>query len=116
MGTDSASSAFAAALSLLEGWQTAAARRVRQTVGAVLRFGPVPQHIAFIMDGNRRFAERRSEDRAAGHTYGFYKVCCAHCAVHSSACLGSSALSRAQAPAIGRLVTPCRPSYADERR
>ena len=40
----------------------------------MLRFGPVPQHIAFIMDGNRRFAERRREDRAAGHTYGFHKV------------------------------------------
>ncbi|KAK9837473.1 hypothetical protein WJX81_004936 [Elliptochloris bilobata] len=26
------------------------------------------------MDGNRRFAERRREDRAAGHTYGFYKL------------------------------------------
>jgi len=72
----------------------------------VLRFGPVPQHIAFIMDGNRRFAERRSEDRAAGHTYGFYKVCCAERAVHSSACHSSSPRSRAQEPAIDRFDTP----------
>lgn len=106
MGTDSASSAFAAALSLLEGWRSAAARRVRKTVGTVLRFGPVPQHIAFIMDGNRRFAERRSEDRAAGHTYGFYKVCCAERAVHSSACHSSSPRSCAQEPAIDRFDTP----------
>lgn len=55
-------------------WLALVTRCLRRTVGTVLRFGPVPQHIAFIMDGNRRFAERRREDRAAGHTYGFHKV------------------------------------------
>lgn len=36
--------------------------------------GPVPQHIAFIMDGNRRFADQEHMDRLGGHTAGYKKV------------------------------------------
>eukprot|EP00887_Chlorella_sp_A99_P007833 scaffold20.g7833.t1 len=36
--------------------------------------GPVPQHIAFIMDGNRRYAEQRHLRRVQGHSYGFAKL------------------------------------------
>ena len=41
----------------------------------MLKQGPVPRHLAFIMDGNRRFAEREiSGDIQQGHTRGFDKV------------------------------------------
>ncbi|XP_013386156.1 dehydrodolichyl diphosphate synthase complex subunit DHDDS [Lingula anatina] len=41
---------------------------------AVLKTGPIPKHVAFIMDGNRRFASKRSIDRAQGHLMGFDKL------------------------------------------
>ena len=74
MGVRKASAAGADAHSWVHAWCSATTRYLRQLVGTVLGYGPVPRHIAFIMDGNRRFAERRHEDRAAGHTYGFHKV------------------------------------------
>lgn len=40
----------------------------------VLTSGPVPQHIAIIMDGNRRFAQKNSMERAEGHLKGFDKL------------------------------------------
>ncbi|ELU03274.1 hypothetical protein CAPTEDRAFT_181282 [Capitella teleta] len=40
----------------------------------ILRSGPVPHHVAFIMDGNRRFAQKNSMDRAQGHLIGFDKL------------------------------------------
>ncbi|GIL50153.1 hypothetical protein Vafri_6288 [Volvox africanus] len=36
--------------------------------------GPVPIHVAFVMDGNRRFAERNHVDKATGHTQGYGKM------------------------------------------
>ncbi|GLI63170.1 hypothetical protein VaNZ11_005922 [Volvox africanus] len=36
--------------------------------------GPVPIHVAFVMDGNRRFAERSHVDKATGHTQGYGKM------------------------------------------
>ncbi|OWA51714.1 Dehydrodolichyl diphosphate syntase complex subunit DHDDS [Hypsibius exemplaris] len=41
---------------------------------AVIKQGPVPRHVAFIMDGNRRFATSRHIDRAQGHLMGFDKL------------------------------------------
>ncbi|KAK9455716.1 Decaprenyl diphosphate synthase-like protein [Dipodascopsis uninucleata] len=38
---------------------------------SVLRTGPVPQHVAFVMDGNRRFAKRRKLEVREGHSAGF---------------------------------------------
>lgn len=35
---------------------------------------PVPEHIAIIMDGNRRFAEERGEDKEEGHRLGSEKL------------------------------------------
>jgi ditrans,polycis-polyprenyl diphosphate synthase len=46
-------------------------------IGAVSQ-GPVPQHIAFVMDGNRRFARSHKIETAEGHNLGFEslaKVC-----------------------------------------
>ncbi|XP_014677911.1 PREDICTED: probable serine/threonine-protein kinase DDB_G0280111 [Priapulus caudatus] len=40
----------------------------------VLRAGPIPRHIAFIMDGNRRFAVRNKMERLEGHVSGFEKL------------------------------------------
>ncbi|KAL7275994.1 cis-prenyltransferase [Rhizina undulata] len=36
-----------------------------------LRQGPVPQHVAFVMDGNRRFARKSKIETAEGHNMGF---------------------------------------------
>lgn len=40
----------------------------------VIKSGEVPKHIAFIMDGNRRFACKQNVDRLEGHTKGFDKL------------------------------------------
>lgn len=40
----------------------------------ILKAGPIPKHIAIIMDGNRRFAKKNSMDRAEGHLKGFDKL------------------------------------------
>ncbi|KAJ6084065.1 hypothetical protein N7486_010865 [Penicillium sp. IBT 16267x] len=39
-------------------------------VGA-LRQGPMPQHVAFVMDGNRRFARSHGIETVEGHNLGF---------------------------------------------
>ncbi|KAL6091160.1 hypothetical protein STEG23_017462 [Scotinomys teguina] len=36
--------------------------------------GPVPKHIAFIMDGNRRYAKKCQVERQEGHSQGFNKL------------------------------------------
>ena len=46
----------------------------RPYMTALVKCGPVPGHIAFIMDGNRRFATRHHQISAAGHQFGYYKV------------------------------------------
>uniref|UniRef100_A0A4W3K305 Alkyl transferase n=1 Tax=Callorhinchus milii TaxID=7868 RepID=A0A4W3K305_CALMI len=40
----------------------------------VLKVGPIPKHVAFIMDGNRRYAEKRQVERQQGHSQGFEKL------------------------------------------
>ncbi|KAM0879829.1 hypothetical protein ACQ4PT_033971 [Festuca glaucescens] len=44
---------------------------VRKCMIAVLSYGPMPGHIAFIMDGNRRYAKVRSMKEGTGHRMGF---------------------------------------------
>jgi ditrans,polycis-polyprenyl diphosphate synthase len=38
---------------------------------AILAAGPVPKHIAFVMDGNRRYARMNHKKVEEGHTEGF---------------------------------------------
>nr|GEX14404.1 dehydrodolichyl diphosphate synthase 6-like [Tanacetum cinerariifolium] len=44
---------------------------LRKLLFRVISSGPVPQHIAFIMDGNRRFAKKWKLEEGAGHKAGF---------------------------------------------
>ncbi|KAI3949729.1 hypothetical protein MKX01_040946 [Papaver californicum] len=43
----------------------------RKFMFAVLSVGPIPSHIAFIMDGNRRFARKHNLKDGSGHRVGF---------------------------------------------
>lgn len=45
--------------------------QVREMVIGAVRQGPVPEHIAFVMDGNRRFARSHKIETAEGHNLGF---------------------------------------------
>eukprot|EP01116_Phalansterium_solitarium_P001040 TRINITY_DN10844_c0_g1_i1.p1 TRINITY_DN10844_c0_g1~~TRINITY_DN10844_c0_g1_i1.p1 ORF type:complete len:286 (+),score=82.47 TRINITY_DN10844_c0_g1_i1:172-1029(+) len=40
----------------------------------VLRCGPIPRHVAFILDGNRRYARKNKLAPHLGHVFGFEKL------------------------------------------
>lgn len=40
----------------------------------VVKTGRIPQHIAFIMDGNRRYAKKHCVNSSNGHYKGFDKL------------------------------------------
>ncbi|XP_072977731.1 dehydrodolichyl diphosphate synthase CPT3 isoform X1 [Typha angustifolia] len=46
-------------------------RFLRQSLFSVISFGPMPNHIAFIMDGNRRYDKSRKVEKGSGHRVGF---------------------------------------------
>lgn len=46
-------------------------RQLRELLIGALRQGPIPQHIAFVMDGNRRFARNHEIETVEGHNLGF---------------------------------------------
>ncbi|KAG9054815.1 cis-prenyltransferase [Serendipita sp. 407] len=54
-------------LALLQIWFHALMQRI---IVFALLAGPIPNHVAFIMDGNRRFARRKNEPVAKGHDQG----------------------------------------------
>ncbi|KAL6232564.1 hypothetical protein BDW75DRAFT_18296 [Aspergillus navahoensis] len=64
-------------LSKLRNWFLAsppieyAISKLRELLVGAMRQGPVPQHIAFIMDGNRRFARSHGIETVEGHNLGF---------------------------------------------
>ncbi|KAF8641724.1 hypothetical protein AX16_009843 [Volvariella volvacea WC 439] len=45
--------------------------KFRDHLLAVLASGPIPQHVAFVMDGNRRYARMRNQLVQEGHSAGF---------------------------------------------
>ncbi|MCJ1391086.1 cis-prenyltransferase [Xylographa bjoerkii] len=45
--------------------------QLRELLIGALRQGPVPQHVAFVMDGNRRFARNHMIETVEGHNLGF---------------------------------------------
>lgn len=46
-------------------------QHIREMLLGALRQGPIPQHIAFVMDGNRRFARKHQIETIEGHNLGF---------------------------------------------
>ncbi|KAG9243802.1 Decaprenyl diphosphate synthase-like protein [Calycina marina] len=44
---------------------------LRELLIGAIRQGPVPQHVAFVMDGNRRFARSHKIETVEGHNLGF---------------------------------------------
>lgn len=44
--------------------------RIRELLVGALRQGPVPRHVAFVMDGNRRYARERRMETVEGHHLG----------------------------------------------
>ncbi|KAJ1978889.1 cis-prenyltransferase [Dimargaris xerosporica] len=49
-------------------------QRLKYLLIRILRQGPVPRHVAFIMDGNRRYARRLGMPPQQGHIQGFRKL------------------------------------------
>jgi ditrans,polycis-polyprenyl diphosphate synthase len=45
--------------------------QLRELLIGALRQGPIPQHVAFVMDGNRRFARNHKIETVEGHNLGF---------------------------------------------
>jgi ditrans,polycis-polyprenyl diphosphate synthase len=44
---------------------------LRKCIFSILSVGPLPSHIAFIMDGNRRYAKNQNMAEGAGHKAGY---------------------------------------------
>ena len=61
------------------GWlSTKVDAKARDALISVLSAGPIPQHVAFILDGNRRYARSKHKEIKEGHHEGFWtlrKVC-----------------------------------------
>ncbi len=56
-----------------------AINNLKELLVGALRQGPIPQHVAFVMDGNRRFARSHGIETVEGHNLGFEalaRVCC----------------------------------------
>ena len=66
------------AMFLLVGWhwywqwlQNTIASIVQSFLLKILAAGPIPKHIAFVMDGNRRYARLNHKEVQQGHRDGF---------------------------------------------
>ncbi|RDB22883.1 Dehydrodolichyl diphosphate synthase complex subunit SPAC4D7.04c [Hypsizygus marmoreus] len=45
--------------------------KAQQILLTILAAGPIPKHVAFVMDGNRRYARRNQKNISQGHKDGF---------------------------------------------
>jgi hypothetical protein len=61
--------------------------QVRELLIGALRHGPIPQHVAFVMDGNRRFARNHRMETVEGHNLGFEAL--ARVCTHDSIIIGT---------------------------
>ena len=57
----------------LNGCESGLSRWQRMACSTV-KAGPLPRHVAFIMDGNRRYAKLRGMEIAEGHRSGYSKL------------------------------------------
>jgi hypothetical protein len=48
-----------------------ALNQIRELLIGALRQGPIPRHVAFVMDGNRRYARSHRIETVEGHNLGF---------------------------------------------
>jgi ditrans,polycis-polyprenyl diphosphate synthase len=46
-------------------------KQLREILIGALQQGPVPRHVAFVMDGNRRYAKKSRIETVEGHNLGF---------------------------------------------
>lgn len=44
---------------------------VKTALISILRTGPIPKHVAIVMDGNRRYARKHKQETREGHNAGF---------------------------------------------
>lgn len=51
--------------------QTTLTEKAKLGLINVLAAGPIPRHVAFVMDGNRRYARRLHKQVQQGHAEGF---------------------------------------------
>lgn len=49
----------------------------------LIKAGPVPRHVAFIMDGNRRFAKANGLELGEGHVAGFESLSTVSSQIHT---------------------------------
>ncbi|KAJ2935009.1 hypothetical protein H1R20_g2090, partial [Candolleomyces eurysporus] len=63
----SSSSIYQAAIDL----QASIYRQSRNVILSILAAGPIPRHVAFVMDGNRRYARKHQKRVEEGHSEGF---------------------------------------------
>lgn len=47
------------------------ASKLQDVLLRILTAGPIPKHVAFVMDGNRRYARRNNKRVQEGHLEGF---------------------------------------------
>ena len=55
----------------LQWLQNTIASKARNLMLKILAAGPIPKHIAFVMDGNRRYARMNHKEVQQGHSDGF---------------------------------------------
>jgi len=51
--------------------QRTIATKARNLLLRILAAGPIPKHVAFVMDGNRRYARMNHKAIQQGHSDGF---------------------------------------------